>query len=96
MLMNIWIRNNSTGEIRQVGTDIHDSLEFFDGKIEYVNMQCMTGTIGGDYSFVEAPADAEAEGYIAITPEQFMMNKKMIHKDLLKALGLDENNIVIS
>lgn len=94
MLMNIWIRNNSTGEIRQVGTDNHDSLEFFNGKIEYVNMQCMAGTFGGDYSFVEAPA--EAEGYIAITPEQFMMNKEMIHKDLLKALGLDENNIVIS
>lgn len=83
MLMNIWVKDNRSGNVRQVGTDKHDSLELLDGKVEYVNMQSMSGTLGGDYSFIEPPA---MDDYISITPEQLILNRELIHKDLLKQL----------
>ena len=39
MLMNIWVRDNGTGHVHQVGTDPHDSLDSLYGKVEYYNLQ---------------------------------------------------------
>lgn len=91
MLVNIWVRDKYDGYVHQVGTDEHDSLELMDGKVEYVNLQCMCGTCGGDYEFVDAP---DPDGYVSVTPEQLMMNKKLIHEKILKILeeNEDENN----
>lgn len=55
MLVNILVKDNCTGNVHQVGTDPHDSLECWNGVVEYVNLQCMEGTMGGGYSFVEPP-----------------------------------------
>lgn len=84
MPINVWVRDKQSGRIHQVGTDPHDSLEVFDGAVHYVNMQCMCGTLGGDYEFVEAPDPCK---YVGVMPEQLMLNKKMIHKDLMKVLS---------
>lgn len=84
MLVNLWVRDKRNGYIHQIGTEQHDSLELFDGKVEYVNLQCMAGTLGGgDYEFVEAP---NLDNYVFVTPEQLYLNREMIHKDLLKLL----------
>lgn len=81
--MNLWVRSADTGIIHQVGTDTHDSLELFDGKVEYVNIQSMTGTLCGEYEFVEAP---DVDGYISVTPDDLRINRDLIHKELLKKL----------
>jgi hypothetical protein len=77
--MNIWVKDNMTGHVHQVGTDPHDSLECWNGVVEYVNMQCMEGTMGSGYSFVEPP---DLDDYVSVTPEQLMLNRKMLHADL--------------
>lgn len=79
MLVNIWVKDNSTGYVHQVGTDPHDRLECWNGVVEYVNMQCMEGTMGGAYSFVDPP---DLDDYVSVTPEQLMINRKMLHADL--------------
>ena len=79
MLMNIWVKDTSSGRVHQVGTDPHDSLEMFDGVVHYVNMQCMDGTLGGGYEFVEAP---DIDSYISVTPDELMINRKLLHRDL--------------
>lgn len=79
MLVNIWVKDNCTGYVHQVGTDPHDSLEFWDGVVEYVNQQCMEGTKDGAYSFVEPP---DIDDYVSVTPEQLMLNREMLHADL--------------
>lgn len=79
MLMNIWVKDNCTGNVHQVGTDPHDSLEFWDGVVEYVNQQCMEGTKDGAYSFIKTP---DVDDYVIVTPEQLMLNRKMLHADL--------------
>ena len=79
MLVNIWVKDNYTGNVHQVGTDPHDSLELWNGVVQYVNMQCMEGTMGGGYSFVEPP---DLDGYVSVTPEQLMVNREMLHVDL--------------
>ena len=92
MLMNIWVKDKSDGYIHQVGTDKHDSLELINGKVEYVNMQCMCGTLDGDYEFVEAP---DTDEYIGVTPKQLYLNRALMHKDLLTQLiesGAFEDN----
>lgn len=81
--MNLWVRSADTGIVHQVGTDTHDSLELFDGNVEYVNIQSMTGTMSGEYEFVEAP---DADDYILVTPDELRMNRDFIYKDLLKKL----------
>lgn len=79
MLVNIWVRDNCTGYVHQVGTDLHDSLEFWNGAVQYVNMQCMEGTMGGGYSFVEPP---DMDDYVSVTPEQLMINREKLHADI--------------
>lgn len=84
MLMNIWVKNTASGHVHQVGTDPHDSLEMFHGVVHYVNMQCMEGTLGGGYEFVEA---LDIDDYVSVTPEQLMINRKLLHRDLHFKLG---------
>lgn len=80
MLMNIWVRDKSDGRVHQVGTEWHDSLELFDGVVHYVNMQSMSGTLGGDYEFLAEPEDPD--DYVSVTPNQLLLNRKLIHRDL--------------
>ena len=80
MLINLWVKDNYSGTIHQVGTDKHDSIDFIDGRVCYVNMQNMSSTLDDDgYSFVEAP---NLDDYVSVTPEQLWLNRKLIHKDL--------------
>lgn len=83
MLVNIWVKDNCTGNVHQVGTDPHDSLELWNGVVQYVNMQCMEGTKDGAYSFVDTP---DVDDYVMVTPDELLINKRMIHKDLLEHL----------
>lgn len=39
----------------------------------------MDGTLGGGYEFVEAP---DIDGYISVTPDELMINRKLLHRDL--------------
>ena len=82
MLLNIWVRDNCDGEIHQVGTDVHDSLIFVDGKIEYYNLQNGDGTPDG-YSFIDPP---DMDDYANVTPDELFINKKLIHNDFKKAI----------
>lgn len=83
MLINLWVKDNFDGTIHQVGTDGHDSLDFLDGKVVYVNLQNGTGTLSGDYEFVDAP---NLTDYISVTPEELKVNKTLIHRDLFKTV----------
>lgn len=83
MLANIWVRDTVSGHVHQVGTDPHDSLELIDGRVEYVNMQCLGSTAGCLYEFVEAP---DPDGFVVITPDQIRINRESIHKDVLKLM----------
>ncbi len=89
MLVNIWVKNKSSGVIHQVGTDVHDSLELFGDKVEYYNLQngCGTG-IGGEYEFIEAP---DPDDYVSVTPDELYLNREMVHEELLKRLTKKED-----
>lgn len=80
MLMNIWVKDKSSGHIHQVGTDLHDSLVLMDGKVEYYNLQNGCGTLD-EYEFVPAPI---LNDYIMVTPRQLYMNRKLLHKKTLR------------
>lgn len=85
MLINLWVKDKQDGTIHQVGTDVHDSIEFIDDKVVYYNLQngCGTGQ-DGDYEFVTPP---DLDDYVSVTPEQLWLNKKLIHKDLMAILN---------
>ena len=91
MMMNLWVKDKSSGVIHQIGTDVHDSLVYIDGRVEYYNLQNGEGTMGdnlGGYEFVEQPIlNGLDDDYVSITPEQLYLNKELIHKDLLKMLN---------
>lgn len=58
MLFNIWVKDKHTGDIHQVGSDVHDDLRLLNGRIEYYNLQNGDGTLNsgdGGYEFIEAP-----------------------------------------
>lgn len=85
MLINLWVKDKQDGTIHQVGTDVHDSIVFMDGKVEYYNIQNGCGTVqDGDYEFVTPP---DLDDYVSVTPEQLWLNKKLIHKDLMAILN---------
>ena len=82
MLINLWVKDKTNGYIHQVGTDVHDSVEFLDGQVVYVNMQNSASTLD-DYEWVEAP---NLDNYVSVTPEQLWLNRELVHKDILKML----------
>lgn len=81
MLVNIWVKDNCTGYVHQVGTDPHDSLDSLDGKVEYYNLQNGDGTPTG-YSFVPPPDGYDMDDYVSVTPDVLMMNRQLIHHDM--------------
>ena len=89
MLVNLWVRDNTTGEVHQVGTNHHDSIEMCENdqgvlSAEYVNMQNGCGTFGGGYSFVPEP-DIDT-GYMRITPEEMYLNEAYVDEKLYQFL----------
>lgn len=89
MLINLWVKDKSNGYIHQVGTDVHDSVEYLDGEVVYVNMQSCASTLD-DYEWIEPP---DTDGYVSVTPEQLWLNRELVHKDIIKMLerGQDES-----
>ena len=87
MLVNIWVKDNFTGDVHQVGTDPHDSLDVVDGRVEYLNLQNGCGTLGDTdgYSFIEEPADS-IDDYVVVTPDVLRVNREHLHKDVLRML----------
>lgn len=81
MLVNIWVKDNCTGYVHQVGTDPHDSLDSLDGKVEYYNLQNGDGTPTG-YSFVPPPDGYDMDDYVSVTPDVLLMNRQLIHHDM--------------
>ncbi len=81
MLVNIWVKDNFTGNVHQVGTDPHDSLDSLDGKVEYYNLQNGDGTPTG-YSFVPPPDGYDMDDYVSVTPDVLLMNRQLIHHDM--------------
>lgn len=88
MLLNLWVKDKSNGNIHQVGTDVHDSVEFLGGAVTYINMQSMSCT-PDEYEWVETP---DWDGYICVTPEQLWLNRELVHKDLFAMLEKGEEN----
>ena len=49
--MKLFVKDNTTGRVHEVGTNVHDSLWLMDdGSIHYYNLQCGEGTYGGAIS----------------------------------------------
>lgn len=82
MLINLWVKDKGNGHIHQVGTDVHDSIIFLDGKPCYYNMQNGCGTLD-EYEWVEAP---DIDDYVSVTPEQLWLNRELVHKDIIAML----------
>lgn len=92
MLINLWVRDNFTGEVHQVGTDQHDSIDFMDGQAHYYNMQNGCGTLDngeGGYTFIEAP---DIDGYISITPEELYLNEAYVDERLYRFMKKHKKN----
>lgn len=82
MLINLWVKDKNDGRIHQVGTEVHDSVEYLDGDVIYVNMQSSASTLD-DYEWVEPP---DTDSFIAVTPDELRINRELIHKDLINVL----------
>ena len=82
MLINLWVRDKCSGNIHQVGTDVHDSIIFLDGKVCYYNLQNGCGTLD-EYEWAEAP---DLDDYVSVTPEQLYLNRELVHKDIIAML----------
>lgn len=82
MLINLWVRDKSNGYVHQVGTDVHDSIEYLCDQVVYVNMQSSASTLD-DYEFVDVP---DLDDYVSVTPEQLWLNRELMHKDILAKL----------
>lgn len=82
MLINLWVRDKANGRIHQVGTEVHDSVEYLSGEVVFVNMQSMASTLDY-YEWVEPP---DTYDYVVVTPDELRINRELIHKDLLKRL----------
>ena len=88
MLINLWVKDKASGYIHQVGTDVHDSVEFLGGEVKYINMQSCSGT-PEEYEWVEPP---DTDDYILVTPDELRLNREMIHKDVLKLISEKQFN----
>lgn len=91
MLINLWVRDKRCGQIHQVGTDVHDSVNSICGVPYYHNLQNGDTTpVPGfeenkfGYEWVEPP---DLDDYVAVTPDELMLNRKLIHKDLHEILS---------
>ena len=82
MLINLWVRDKLNGHIHQVGTDVHDSIEYLCGQVVYTNMQSSGSTLD-EYEWVEAP---DLDDYVSVTPEQLWIDRELVHKDIITML----------
>ena len=82
MLINLWVKDKHTGDIHQVGTDTHDSINFIFGQPIYYNFQNGAGT-PDEYEWVEPP---DLDDYVSVTVDDLWMNKKLLHRDVVKML----------
>lgn len=55
-LIDIYVRDKSTGEIHRIGDNRHDSLDVVNGKVIYYNLQNGCGTPYLEYEFVNSDA----------------------------------------
>lgn len=83
MLINLWVKDKRDGTIHQLGTDVHDSVDFLDDQVVYVNMQSMASTLD-DYEWIDAP---DIDDYVLVTPEQLYLNRKLLHNDIATMLA---------
>lgn len=83
MLINLWVKDNFYGEIHQVGTDPHDSINFLSGQVVYYNLQSGSGTLGGEYEWVDPP---DLDDYVSVTQEDLWINRKLLRDDVLKMI----------
>lgn len=52
--MKLFVKDNTTGKVHEVGTNVHDSLWLNDdGSIHYYNMQIGEGTYANGFSFCD-------------------------------------------
>lgn len=89
MILNVWVKDKYSGKVHQVGTDVHDSLQGIGNSVEYYNLQSGDGTPYG-YEFIEPP---NMDDYVCVTPEEFFLNKELVHKDLMEKLRLRAKEI---
>ena len=82
MLINLWVKDKTSGIIHQVGTDPHDAVEFLDNQVIYYNLQNSGSTLDF-YEWVETP---NLDDYVSVTPKQLYLNRELVHKDILKML----------
>lgn len=82
MLINLWVKDKSNGYIHQVGTDVHDGIEFLDGQVIYYNLQNSGSTLDV-YEWVEAP---DIDDYVSVIPKQLWLNRELVHKDIIAML----------
>lgn len=87
MLINLWVKDKLTGDIHQVGTDTHDSINFLFGEPTYYNLQNGGGT-PEEYEWVKPP---DLDDYVSVTVDDLWVNKRMLHSEVLKMLGEREN-----
>lgn len=80
MLMNLWVKDKTTGYVHQVGTDVHDSIEYLGGAVHYVNLQSSASTMD-DYEWVSPP---DLDDFISVTPDELWLNRKLVHESLIQ------------
>ena len=84
MLINLWVRDKRDGHIHQVGTDVHDSVEYLCGEVVYVNMQSTASTLD-EYEWVEPP---DVDDYVSVSPEE---REKTVQNKLKEIFLMDDS-----
>lgn len=57
-VIRLWVKDMTNGRVHEVGTDRHDSLLIWGGRLEYQNLQNGDGT-GDGYRFCNAAGETE-------------------------------------
>ena len=58
-MIRLWVKDMYSGSVHEVGTNRHDSLVVWDGRLEYENLQNGDGTCGDGYRFCNAKGETE-------------------------------------
>jgi hypothetical protein len=83
MLLNLWVRNKNTGEVRRFGTNENDNLVLEDSIIKYCNLE----SGNEDCEFV----DEVSSGFVSVEPEQLKISKELVHKNLMPCVMANQN-----
>ncbi len=90
MLINLWVRDKRSGDVHQVGTDVHDSIVFLGGEPRYYNMQNGDGTGKGNEYGYEWVEPQDIDDYVVVTPDELWINRNLLHNDLMLLLCKDK------